>query len=526
MTTFADPDSATVAGPKPPPTVLRGPQHADNYRIKVGRFKERWYRDPLPGDAIAPAVTDDDEAYPSVSSVKGASGKDWSFVSLKRIAHADDLSEIAAKGFYERYERFKVINQLDLTAAMRRGTNVHTWAECIAYGIPQYLRRDGEGGAYFPVVDKLFQDLQPKLVAAEFVCIHRTLNGLGYGGTSDGIFEIDGKLYMVDWKSRSEDADHDVYPEEAGQIGAYCGAEYIIVEDKDPANPHGARRDTMPELDGGLIVSIKPDSYEVYPIDLPRATEHFHSQHAWWVARRSEGRTYGPKWAPRRATTLIEQLAESIDHVRREKLYKRHDAMTKAQQAEFRERVVAIDTDDLDAVEALIEDIEHPPKLIDMAKRRMASDQAREVDRRLSDEGGAADPDDAKVFEAAWELGLNATGKRWLGKVVNEAVEGKADFRLSVLGSQRRADIYCALTTWGTTDEFDARNDECLRAAVFTVTGVLDARPLGAVVGSLTTEQAAALRKLVIQIAAGQATYLIDPDGTAAWQVRPTPSES
>jgi hypothetical protein len=75
---FNDPEPSGVAGPKPPPTVMRGPEHADNYRIKVGRYKDRWYRDPLPATAVPArdaALTD--EAYPSVSIVKGASGKDW-----------------------------------------------------------------------------------------------------------------------------------------------------------------------------------------------------------------------------------------------------------------------------------------------------------------------------------------------------------------------------------------------------------------------------------------------------------------
>jgi len=29
---------------------MRGPAHAENYRIKVGRYKDRWYRDPLPAE--------------------------------------------------------------------------------------------------------------------------------------------------------------------------------------------------------------------------------------------------------------------------------------------------------------------------------------------------------------------------------------------------------------------------------------------------------------------------------------------
>ena len=454
VATFNDPAPQGVAGPPPPKWAMRGPEHADNYRIKVGRYRDRWYRDPLPADDQWTS-TGNDESYPSVSIVKGASGKDWSYTTLKRIAHAPDLEDIAKTGFFERYAKFKVINELDLKAAQRRGTNVHTWAEHIAYKLPQTLDPKGEGGAWFPVVDRLFADLNPELVAAEMVCIDRTLNGVGYGGTSDGIYRIDGKLYMVDWKSRGEDSDHDCYPEEAGQIGGYVGADYMIVADDDLSNPHGAKRIAVPKLDGGLIISIKTDSYEVYPIDLDKAVAHFYAMHGWWVARRTENHISGAKWAPRRATTL------------------------------------------------------------QMAQERMEKDAERETARRLSAEGGEPNPEDIKLFELRWELGLTKPGRAWVSRIVAEADEAKASFRLSDYNSQRRADIYCALTEWATTDDFDWNNDEPFLAAVFLAVtasgeeGADNSGSVGEIVGRLTTKQAAHLRAVVTQIA-------VQPDGETA----------
>src|SRR5262245_1476364 len=482
MSGFADPDSATVAGPRPPEWAIQGPAHADNYRIKVGRYKDRWYRDPLPADERWNG-TPDHESYPSVSIVKGASGKDWTFVALKRIAHAEKLPDIAATGFYERYEQFKVINQLDLSLAMRRGTNVHTWAECIAYGVPKVA--GPEGAHYFKTVEQLFADLNPKLIAAEFVCIHRGLHGVGYGGTADVILEIDGKRYLVDWKSRSEDADHDVYPEEAGQIGGYVGCDYIIIEDADPTNVHGAKRADMPKLDGGLIVSIKPDSYEVYPIELDRAIEHFHAMHAWWNARRIEGQTTGPKWAPRRAVPLEQQLQESIDHVERKKiLYARFDKLTGEQKARFNESIGGIDRDNLDSVERLLDDIVNPPTIRDMAQARMERDAAREADRRLSGEGGIPDPNDVAMFGLRWDFNLSAPAKRWITGIVDEAQIAHVDFRLSELSTQRRADIYCALTEWA--EHFDGKDDRAFGAAIGMVAmNDVSDTPLGERIGRL-----------------------------------------
>lgn len=559
MTTFADPAGTTRL--TPPAEVLRGPTHADNYRVKVGRYGDRWYTDPLPADAAIPA-TPDDEAYPSVSIIKKASGADWSYVALKRAAHADDLATIAKGGYYERYEKLKVVNSLGLSVASRRGTNVHTWAECLAYGIPPTLTHADEGSEFFGTVDRIWSDLRPRLVAAELVCIHRTLNMVGYGGTSDGIFEIDGKRYMVDWKSRGADSEHGAYPEEAAQLGAYAGAEYIIVDDDDPANPHGAKRAAMPELDGGLIISIKPDSYEVYPVNLTLGFDHFINLHGWWVARRNERKPVGRKWAPRRTvaeTTAAEPLTteamaeqimdEATGEARKAALYARHDKMTAEQQADFSVRVGMIEGSDLDAVEALMDDIEHPKSLIEIARERMARDKEREegraelragirealnepepepepvevdADTRLSIEGGAPDEGDVNEFTVRWELGMSDHGREWVGAVVNAASMADVDFRLSTLRSQRRADIYCALTEWTTVEGAErdyGRNDELFRDALRTVVARTDddmtTAPLGLLVGSLMTGEAAALRVLVTEIAAGRARWL-DGDATSA----------
>lgn len=532
---FNDPEPTGVAGPKPPPTVMRGPEHADNYRIKVGRYKERWYRDPLPATAVpAREAALTDEAYPSVSTVKGASGKDWTYTALMRVAHADDLPEIAGKGYFERYERLKVINSLELSAAMRRGTNVHTYAECLAYGVSPWtmLNTASEGAEYFPCVERLFAELSPELFAAEVVAIHRSMHGVGYGGTTDGIFRIFGGLYMVDWKSRRADGDHDCYPEEAGQLGGYTGAEYMIVADDDPANPHGAKRIEVPKLDGGLIISIKPDSYEVYPVDLTKAQDHFEAMHLWWLARSVEGKQVGQKWAPRRAiessNDSVPVVAESDDDDRRAALYARYDKLSAAKRGQFNERVANIDSSDLDAVEKLLDDIDEPPTVLDMAQHRMAKDAQREADRRLADEGGPANPSDVRTFELRWEMGMTKPGQKWIGRVVREACDAHCDFRLSELNSQRRADLYCALTEWCTVDCFDWNDDMAFRAAITTINDVLDAvgLPLGLLVGSLTTTDAAALRHVVTEIGQDRMILVITPDTAPTWAPKQATSES
>jgi hypothetical protein len=284
----------------------------------------------------------------------------------------------------------------------------------------------------------------------------------------------------------------------------------------------------MPKLDGGLIVSIKPDSYEVYPIELDRATEHFHAMHAWWNARRIEKATTGPKWPPRRQVageppadpgTLEEQLEASIEHVRYEKLRARHDKLSKPQRDEFKQRSNDIDTNDLDQVEHLLDVIENPPTILESAQARMENDARREADRRLSAEGGVADPDDVKLFELRWDFNLTAAAKRWVTAIVDEAIIANHSFQLSLMNSQRRADLYCALTEWA--EHFDGKQDREFRAALDLVAAdseSVQTNPIGVVIGQLWTHEAAALRHLVTEIVEGRMALVIELDGAPRWE--------
>lgn len=292
---------------------LRPPADADNYRVKAGRFGDRFYTDPLPADDTWEATSDDD-IYPAISTVKKAHGNDWSKAMAKRLAKdPSQLVQIAKlDSEFERKERINLMSDAGLGKASDRGTIVHQHAEAkLMNRLPIYQLAD-EVKPYIRTLEAFFAAYNPTLVAAEFVAIHRTLNAHGvkrgneyhgYGGTGDAVVEIDGKLWLVDWKSRAEDSDHKAYPEEGAQVSAYGRADYWIVGDSE--SPNGAKRIRPLDLAGGLIVSIKPDSYECYPIDLDEGFEFWTDLHAWWQARRSERRPVGRKWAPRVPTSEL-----------------------------------------------------------------------------------------------------------------------------------------------------------------------------------------------------------------------------
>lgn len=363
-----DPLDSTPSENKPwptvpiPPSVLQGPADADRYRQQVGKHGTRFYVDPLPADDV---WEEDPEGntYPAVSTVKKAVGQDWSHVAIKRIALEiiRNPSQFTGMVFDEVKDRLTGFNERGLSRASERGTNVHTYFELGLRGQPlKYVENDREPGAnYLPAVREFFVQHRPELIAAEYVAIHRTLNGRGYGCTGDGIIEIDGPkpnpraqaredalkaeiqglrelgdarapeqshrlaqartelaaarkdpkrmrwVVAVDWKSRQDEGQHTIYPQEAAQIAAAVGADYMIIE-----GPDGPIRTEIPPVDCGIIVSIRPDSFRIYPVHIDKAWPYWVSLHAWWVARKSETDTYGRVW-PAKAMSSLEQRIEN-----------------------------------------------------------------------------------------------------------------------------------------------------------------------------------------------------------------------
>ena len=282
---------------------LLGPADADHFRIKVGRYGDRWYCDPLPADRRWSAW---EGSVPSISTVKKASGSDWSFVALKRVNEALEQRPTRFDGMSadERYEALKAINKLGLSAAAQRGTNVHLYCEAKLHGSDWRIPAGAPGAEYMPAVDAWFDQHQPELIAAEYVVIKRTMfcpisgeQVAGYGGTPDGLLRIGGEIYAIDWKSRGEDSDHGAYPEEAEQVAAGVTADYMIVK-----ADNGAERQEIPDVTGGLIVSIRPDGARSYPIDISDAAPNWRARHAWWTARLRERKPVGKPWPIKAAT--------------------------------------------------------------------------------------------------------------------------------------------------------------------------------------------------------------------------------
>lgn len=275
---------------------FRGPTDPEQFRIKVGRYKERHYFDPLPADDTWEAEDPNEDPYPSVSTIKKVSARDFSPVAARRVAefavaNFATLAPIVKNSPDAAVDLLIGADKRGLNVASARGTAVHAVMELLAAGVePNMVNTDPSAFPYLDTCKAILFDLQPEFDYTETVVISRSNR---YGGTFDVVMKVNGKWYLVDYKSRKAGG-HDAYIEEAWQISAYAKADYWIV-----AGPDGQPiRIKPPHLDGGLIISICPGdgSYVTYPVDLDKGFDGFVRMNAMWVA--SHAKNFKPLGKP------------------------------------------------------------------------------------------------------------------------------------------------------------------------------------------------------------------------------------
>lgn len=468
---------------------LAGPADADMFRMTVGWG--RFYFDPLPTCTIVEATEDQ---WPAYSYVKKAAEKDWSFLVVNRMSAIEsaELHRIAGLDRTQRLDAFRSHEKFAKNIAFGRGTITHLWGEDLgagrecreitdgwlaANGYPTAARTEAE--LYKRAMQDFFQTYQPELVAAEYVTIHRTLNGKGYGATPDGLFRIDGGVYGIDWKTRGESTQHAAYPEEAAQIACGARAEYMIVRVDD----HAERR-LMPQIDGGYVVSIRPDGARLYPVDIPKAWDHWTHLHEWWVHKLKEkdsiGRVKAKRSQPMETTcppettnsdassmntssptptrkittaTTTGSGASSPDRTSsasskttdwRLEAKRRYSSWSTDEQLTYTDRKRTIDTGDPAAVFALMDEIDRfnvSVELYSNIENRYSNIKIQP----FPDEGGTVEAADVEALHKRFDA-LGTEAQLWTGMLV---AQGKATHPFHIKGrpSVRRYELYRGILT-------------------------------------------------------------------------------
>lgn len=306
-------------------TILRGPADLSIFRDDPTSWKT--YTDPLPACDIATP----DGTVPSVSTIKSVDPKfgllPW---AAEQVANAalDNHDAIGTMPRDAAVDMLKRAADRHRDSAAERGRTIHHALENLVEGRPAGIPLDDEHGAhlYADTIAQIVADLEPHIIAAEVVVF-----GDGYAGTFDAIWlitqrladllklpaELVGCLIIVDYKTRkaTKAATRDAL--EGAQLGGYSAGRYWIIEDES-----GIHRMVPLDVSAGLLISIAPDGYAPYVVDIEAARTHWNGAHAWYQCQQgatkmfSRGRTIKVEGPPPATPERIAWMLDRIDAIK------------------------------------------------------------------------------------------------------------------------------------------------------------------------------------------------------------------
>lgn len=243
--------------------IIRGPEDKAQFRDHPTEWTG--YIDPLPACDIAEPFT---VPRQSVSEVKKAWPKfltDWAAKEAAKSAwkHRDAIVKMDED---EAVDLISPASNRSRNKAAARGHQIHDLLEHFIddVAITVYDEMNPAFG-YVDCLRLLVETEKPKVVASEVVVV-----GPDAVGTFDAVWDLDGELALVDYKSRKEGKAATRYPEDGVQEGGYLSADYWIVEDES-----GIHRMKPLNVLRAIIVSIAPDGYRIYEVDPFLAKEHW-----------------------------------------------------------------------------------------------------------------------------------------------------------------------------------------------------------------------------------------------------------
>lgn len=162
----------------------------------------------------------DGELYPSVTTILKTLNKPALFNWALSIG-AEIEKEHKPK---DKKELFKLFNERQ-DKVFNRGSQVHDLAEAY-FKTGKFIKPLVEN-KYYEAFQKFVKEHDPK---AKHIEIEVVSKEHGYAGTCDGVFEINGQIAVVDWKTGKG-----LYPEVQLQLSAYARAirEMGVVDKND-----------------------------------------------------------------------------------------------------------------------------------------------------------------------------------------------------------------------------------------------------------------------------------------------------
>jgi hypothetical protein len=218
--------------------------------------------------------------YPSVTTILGIKDKPALVGWAKRetaacaVRNLDVLERMVRSGGPQAaVDWLKKIPDYARDASADLGSAVHAAAEAIARGVAAPVAEDV--GPFVAAYRRDFLDVfRPRFIALEaMVCSER----YEYGGTADAFAEIDGEIWLLDYKTGAG-----VYPDSALQLGGLARAQFI-------GYPGDPLQYPVPFATRFGVVHIRPEGARLLPVVVNRETVA-----AFLDARRLFGWDQGP----------------------------------------------------------------------------------------------------------------------------------------------------------------------------------------------------------------------------------------
>lgn len=201
--------------------------------------------------------------YPSVTTILGIKNKpalvgwakrETAACAVRNLAMLTRMAETGGPG--AAVEWLKRIPDFRRDQCADLGTRVHAVAEALARREP--IEIDEDVRPYVTAYRRDFLEVfEPRFIAVEaMVCSPR----YEYGGTADAFAEIEGEIWLLDYKTGAG-----VYPDSALQLGALARAQFVGRTGDPNQYP-------VPQATRFGILHIRPEGARLLPVVVDRET--------------------------------------------------------------------------------------------------------------------------------------------------------------------------------------------------------------------------------------------------------------
>lgn len=171
----------------------------------------------------------------------------WAAKTAAELA-VNEWDALAELPIAERLARISKAHEASRNAAAVQGTRVHALAEKLAGG--EEVPVPDELAGHVDACVKFLADYDPEVILTEAPVLSRRWQ---YGGTLDMVAWLNGKVWLLDWKTNKSGP----FGDTAFQLAAYRYADFTLDEDGTEC--------PLPAIEECGVIWLRADGYDLHP---------------------------------------------------------------------------------------------------------------------------------------------------------------------------------------------------------------------------------------------------------------------